>query len=81
MLGDFEIGAFLSAHKGKPLFVVIETKNEFLDPPGEKMDVTRLVSARSASQTSQQWWASLTPQQRRTALSEIESLPPAGSEG
>ncbi len=81
MLNDFEIAAFLSAHKGKPLFVVIQTKNQFLDPPGEKMDVTSLVSARSATQTSKQWWASLTPQQQRAALSEIESLPPAGGEG
>jgi hypothetical protein len=81
MLNDFEIAAFLSAHKGKPLFVVIQTKNQFLDPPGEKMDVTSLVSARSATQTSKQWWASLTAQQQRAALSEIESLPPAGGEG
>lgn len=81
MLGDFETAAFLSAHKGKPLFVVIATKNEFLDPPGEKMDVTRLVSARSATQTSQQWWQSLSPQQQKAALSEIENLPPAGGEG
>jgi hypothetical protein len=76
MLKDFEIAAFLNAHKGKPLFVVIETKKEFLDPPGEKMDVTSLVSARSATQTSKQWLQSLTPQQRRAALSEIERLPP-----
>lgn len=81
MLKDFEIAAFLNAHKGKPLFVVIATKNEFLDPPGEKMDVTSLVSARSATQTSQQWLQSLTPQQRQAALAEIESLPPAGGEG
>jgi len=81
MLGDFEIGAFLKAHKGKPLFVVIETKNEMLDPPGERMDVTRLVSARTATQTSLQWWQSLTPQQQKAAIEEIASLPPAGSEG
>ncbi len=81
MLSDFETAAFLSAHKGKPLFVVIQTKNEMLDPPGERMDVTRLVSARSATQSSQQWWQSLTPQQQRAALSEIENLPPAGSGG
>jgi hypothetical protein len=81
MLNDFETGAFLKAHKGKPLFVVIETKNEFLDPPGEKMDVTRLVSARTATQTSQQWWQSLTPQQQKAAIDEIASLPPEGSGG
>ncbi len=81
MLRDFETAAFLSAHKGKPLFVVIETKNEMLDPPGERMDVTRLVSARSATQSSQQWWQSLTPQQQRAALAEIENLPPEGGGG
>jgi hypothetical protein len=80
MLKDFEIAAFLNAHKGKPLFVVIRTKNEFLDPPGEKMDVTSLVSARSATQTSQQWLQSLTPQQRKAAIEEIASLPPEGSD-
>lgn|GEM_PF-5143839 len=81
MLRDFEIGAFLKAHKGKPLFVVIETKNEMLDPPGERMDVTALVSARTATQTSQQWWQSLSPQQQKAAVEEIASLPAEGSGG
>jgi hypothetical protein len=43
--------------------------------------VTRLVSTRTATQTSLQWWQSLTPQQQKAAIEEIASLPPAGSEG
>jgi hypothetical protein len=81
LIRDVELAAFLNAHKGQPLNVVIQTRNEHLDPPGENMDVTSLVSARSATQTSQQWWQSLSSEQQNAARTEIESLPPAGGGG
>lgn len=78
LIRDVELAAFLNAHKGQPLNVVIQTRNEHLDPPGENMDVTSLVSARTAAQTSQQWWQSLSPQQQTAARTEIENLPSSG---
>lgn len=78
LIRDVELAAFLNAHKGQPLYLVIQTRNEMLDPPGENMDVTSLVSARSATQTSQQWWQSLSAEQQAAARTTIETLPPAG---
>ncbi len=81
LIRDVELAAFLSAHKGKSLNLVIQTRNERLDPPGENMDVTSLVSARSSTETSQAWWQSLSVEQQTAARGEIEVLPAAGGGG
>jgi hypothetical protein len=78
LIEDVELAAFLRSHVGQPLQLIIETRNEFLDPPGEKVDATYIVSASVKGQTWQQWWAALSTQQQATARAEIDKIEPSG---
>lgn len=74
MVESGELGAFLVAHKGKPIEVKIETVNKFMDPPGEKIDVTRLVDASVGGESAAAWWAKLTPAEQKAAQKAADDL-------
>jgi hypothetical protein len=67
LVEDVPIAAFLEAHAGQKVSVRIETVNRVLDPPGERMDVRTVRSARSGATTAQQWWGRLSSAQREAA--------------
>ncbi|HEX8644693.1 MAG TPA: hypothetical protein VF702_12355 [Allosphingosinicella sp.] len=67
LVDDVPIAAFLKAHEGQRVSVRIETVNRVLDPPGERMDVRTVTSARRGATRAQDWWARLTSAQREAA--------------
>jgi hypothetical protein len=74
LVESIELAAFLNAHRGRPIEVTIETVNQHLDPPGERMDVTLLRGARAGGRSDVEWWTSLSPAEQAAARRGAEDL-------
>ncbi|HYJ30291.1 MAG TPA: hypothetical protein VEW25_08125 [Allosphingosinicella sp.] len=74
LVESIELAAFLNVHRGRPIEVTIETVNQHLDPPGERMDVTLLRGARAGGRGAEEWWTSLSPAEQEAARRDAEDL-------
>lgn len=71
LVDSTKIAAFLNAHKGKKISVRLDTVNTYLDPPGERMDVTKVREARIGDENAAAWWEALSPEQQRAAADGV----------
>ena len=80
MVEKGELAAFLAAHKGKAMMVSIATTNRFMDPPGEKIDVVLLRSAKVGDLTAEAWWKGLSAAEQKTAQDAADTMAAASVE-
>ncbi|HST37781.1 MAG TPA: hypothetical protein VLK25_14280 [Allosphingosinicella sp.] len=67
MVDDDSIGAFLEAHRARPLRLWIETVRTDL-PEAGRTEVRRVVFVRSGGLSAERWWNGLSPRYRRAWL-------------
>jgi hypothetical protein len=67
MPDDETIGAFLEAHRARPLRLWIATVRTTL-PEAGKTEVRRIVFARAGGLSAERWWNELSPRYRRAWL-------------
>lgn len=60
-------GLFLDAHRGQQVTVEVATVMMDVPEAGGQTEIVRLVSARNASGTAEQWLAALSPAERQAA--------------
>ena len=72
--GRSPIDLFLDAHVGKQLTVTLQTIGADIPEAGGTIEVQRISAARIGDLTAQDWWQSLSPEQRRDAQARLAEV-------
>lgn len=72
--GPSPVDLFLDAHVGRPLTVTLQTIRTDIPEAGGTTEAQRISAARIGSLTAQDWWQSLSREQRRDAQTRLADV-------